>query len=107
MSDHGLISSYKGHNERRTGNICGFFKDAQGFGRLDAGSRAGFTSSRPPSPGTLAFQFPYFFTMCGLEKLGLGVQNWLKSNLSGLLVRTLVVGRRQKPETIEVVPDME
>ena len=26
----------------------GFFKDAQGFGRLDAGLRAGFTSSRPP-----------------------------------------------------------
>ena len=28
----------------------GFFRDAQDFGRLDAGSRAGFTSSRfPPS----------------------------------------------------------
>ena len=28
------------------------FKNAQGFGRLEAGSRAGFTSSRPPPPWT-------------------------------------------------------
>ncbi|CAN0068825.1 unnamed protein product, partial [Ascophyllum nodosum] len=27
----------------------GFFRDAQGFGRLDVGSRTGLTSSRPPS----------------------------------------------------------
>ena len=38
----------------------GFFKDAQGFGRLDAGSRAGFTSSRPPPPWTSVFQFSLF-----------------------------------------------
>ena len=25
MSDHGLISSYEGHKERRTGNISGAF----------------------------------------------------------------------------------
>ena len=35
-----------------------FFKDAQGFGRrLDAGSRAGFTSSMPPLPWPSVFQF--------------------------------------------------
>ena len=28
----------------------GRFKDAQGLGRLDAGSRVGFISSRPPPP---------------------------------------------------------
>ena len=39
---------------------CGFFKDAQGFGWLDAGSRAGFTSSRPPPPWTSLFQFSIF-----------------------------------------------
>ena len=51
MSDHGLCSSYVGHKERRTGKIREiFFKDAQGFGRLDAGSRAGFTSLKPPQP---------------------------------------------------------
>ena len=38
----------------------GFLKDAQGFGRLDAGSRAGFTSSRPPPPWTSVFQFFLF-----------------------------------------------
>ena len=58
----------------------GFFKDALGFGRLDAGSRAGFTGSRPPPPWTSVFQFPYFCTMCGLEKLGLVDQNWLERN---------------------------
>ena len=35
-------------------------KDAQGFGRLDAGSRAGFTSSRPPIPWTSVFHFSLF-----------------------------------------------
>ena len=38
----------------------GFSKDAQRFGRLDAGSRAGFTSSRPPPPWTSVFQFSLF-----------------------------------------------
>ena len=48
MSDHGAAN--------RQGS-WGFFKYAQGFGRLDAGSRAGFTSSRPPLPWTSVFQF--------------------------------------------------
>ena len=52
----------------------GFFQDAQGFERLDAGSRAGFTSSRPLPPWTSVFHF-FFCTMCGLEKLGLVDQN--------------------------------
>ena len=64
MSDHGRhFSSYEGHKERRTGKICGAFSylvDPQGFGRLDAGSRAGFTSSRPPPPWTSVFHFFLF-----------------------------------------------
>ena len=61
MSDHGHFSSYEGHKERQTGKrFGGFFKDAQGFGRLDAGSRAGFTSSRSPPPWTSVFQFSLF-----------------------------------------------
>ena len=40
--------------------------------------------------------------MCGLEKLGLVDQNWLERNVSGFLLRTLVVGRRQHSESIEV-----
>ena len=44
--------------------------------------------------------------MCGLEKLGLVDQNWLERNLSGLLLRTLVVGRRQESESIEAALDI-
>ena len=61
MSDHCNFSPYEGQKERRTGKIRGAFKDARGFGRLDAGSRASFTSSRPPPPWTLVFQFPLLF----------------------------------------------
>ena len=62
MSDRGRhFSSYEGDKERRTGKIRGaFLKDVQGFGRLDAGSRAGFTSSRLPPPWTSVFQFFLF-----------------------------------------------
>ena len=44
--------------------------------------------------------------MCGLEKLGLVDQNWLERNLSALLLRRLVVGRRQQFESIEAALDM-
>ena len=54
------------------------------------------------------FNFPYFCTMCGLEKLGIVDQNWLERiYLSDLLLRTLVVGRRQQSESIEAALDME
>ena len=87
----------------------GFFKDAQGFGRLNAGSRASFTTSSrpPPPPWTSVFQFPYFCKMSDLEKLGLVDQNWLERNLSALLLRTLVVGRRQQSQSIEAALDMK
>ena len=44
--------------------------------------------------------------MCGLEKLGLVDQNWLERNFSVFLLRTLVVGRRQHSESIEVALDI-
>ena len=75
----------------------------------------GWTLARvPASPaqglhhhGPRYFNFPYFCTMCGLEKYRLFDQNLLERNLSALLLRTLVVGRRPQSESIEVVLDME
>ena len=59
--------------------------------------------ARPPPPWTSVFRFSLFlYKMCGLEKLGLVDQNWLERNFSGFLLRTLVVGRRQHSESIEV-----
>ena len=76
ISDHGLFSSYEGQQGAANGqDSWGFFRDARGFGRLDAGSRAGFTRSRPPPPWTLVFQFSLFLYDVGLEKLGLVDQN--------------------------------
>ena len=57
--------------------------------------------------GPRYFSFPYFCTMCSLEKLGLDDQNWLERNLSALLLRTVAVGRRQQSESIEVALDIE
>ena len=45
ISDRGLFSSYEGQQGAANGQeLWGFFRDTQGFGRLDAGSRAGFTT---------------------------------------------------------------
>ena len=61
IPDYGLFSSYEGRQGAANGQDSGgFFRDAQGFGRLDAGSRAGFTSSRPPPPWTSFFQLSLF-----------------------------------------------
>ena len=52
--------------------------------------------------GPRYFNFSYFCTLCGLEKLGLVDQNWVVRNFSVFLLRTLVVGRRQHSDSIEV-----
>ena len=57
--------------------------------------------------GPRYFNFPYFCTMCGLEKFEHVDQTWLERNLSALLVRRLVVGRRQQSESIEAALDVE
>ena len=108
MSDHGHFSSYEGHKERRTGKTRGAFPKM--YGALN-----GWMLARAPaSPaqglhhhGPRYFNFSYFCTMCGLEKLGLIDQNWLERNFPGYLLRTLVVGRQQHSESIEVALDME
>ena len=76
MSDHGLFSSYDGQQRAANGQdswgvIQGY---ARGFGRLDAGSRAAFSSGLDHH-GSRYFNFPYFCMTCCLEKLGLVDQN--------------------------------
>ena len=57
ISDHGLFFSYEGQQGGANGqDSWGFFRVPQGFGRLDAGSRVGFTSSRPRPLWTSVFQ---------------------------------------------------
>ena len=109
MSDHGRhFSSYKSHKERRTGKNRGAFS---GMHRaLDGWMLARAPASRAQGlhhHGPRYFIFSYFCTMCGLENLGLVDQNWSERNFSGFLLRTLVVGRRQHSESIEVALDME
>ena len=108
MSDHGHFSSYVGHKERRMGKSCGAFSrmhralDGWMLARAPASAAQGLHHHGPRY-----FNFSYFCTMCGLEKLGLVDQNWLERNFSVFLLRTLVVGRRQHSESIEVALDME
>ena len=65
MSDDSPFFFYEGLKGAANGqDSWGFFRDARGFGRLDAGSRAGFISSRPPPPRTSVFQFCFFCCTC-------------------------------------------
>ena len=107
MSDHGHFSSYKGHKERRTGKIRGAFQGCTGLWTAGCWLARRLHQLKAPPPRTSVFQFPYFCTMRGLDKLGFVDQNWLERNLSSLLLRTLVVGRRQQSESIEAALDMQ
>ena len=57
--------------------------------------------------GPRYFNFPYFCMMYSLEKLRFVDQNRVERDLSVLLLRTLVVDRRQQSESIEVALDTE
>ena len=109
MSDYSHFSSYEGHKERQTGKIRGgFLRMHKAFdGPMLARAPASRAQGLHHHHGPRCFNFRYFCTMCGLEKLGLVGQNWLEGDLFALLVRTLVVGRRQQPESIEAALDME
>ena len=108
MFDHAHFSSYEGNKHRRTGKIHGAFSRMhRGFegwmlARAPALPAQGFHHHRPRH-----FNFPYFCTMCDIEKLGLVDQNWLERNLSDLLLKTLAVERRKQSESIEAALDME
>ena len=71
-----------------------------GLSRMHTALGGWVLASAPASPaqglhhhGPRYFTFYYFYTMCGLEKLGLIDQKIWERNLSALLLRTLVVGR--------------
>ena len=98
ISDHSLFASYEGQQGAANGqDSWAFFRDAQGFGRLHAGSHAGFTNSRPPPP----------WTCVALRNLDLLIKTEFEHRLSALLLRTLAMGRRQQSESIEVVLDIK
>ena len=108
MSDHGNFSSCEGRKERRTGKI------RRAFSRMHRALDGWMLARAPASPaqglhhhGPRYFNSPYFCTICGLEKLGLVDQNCLERNLSVLLLRTLVVGRRQHSGSIEAAHDIK
>ena len=79
ISDRGHFSSYEGHMERRTGKTRG------ALSRMHRALDGWMLARAPASPaqglhhhGPRYFNFPYFCTMCDLEKLGLVDQNWLE-----------------------------
>ena len=70
MSDHGHFFSYEGLKERRTDKIRGAF--SRMHRALDGWMLARTPASRAQGlrhHGPRYFNFPYFCTMCGLEKL--------------------------------------
>ena len=108
MSNHGLISSYGGYKKRRTGKIRRAF-----LGMHRALDRWTLTRT-PASPaqglhhhGPRYFNFLIFLQCVALRNLDLLIKTSWSGVLSGLLLRTLVVGRRQQSESIEVALDME
>ena len=104
MSDHGHFSSYEGDEERRTGKIRGAFSrmhralDGWMLARAPASPAQGLHHHEPRY-----FNFLIFVRCVALRNLELLVGTYLFD----LLLRTLVVGRRQQPESIEAALDME
>ena len=82
ISYHGLFSCYEGRLGGANGqDSWGFFRDAQGFGLLDAGSRAAASPAQGKGSTTMDLGILFFLIsveptlMYGLEKLGLVDQN--------------------------------
>ena len=108
MSDHGHFSSYEGHKERRTGKIRG------AFSRTHRALDSWMLARAPASPtqglhhhGPRYFNF-YFCTKCvALRNLDVLIKTGWSVKIPFFLLRTLVVGRRQHSESIEVALDMK
>ena len=94
--------------EGRTGKI------RRDFSRMHRALDGWMLARAPASPtqglhhhGSRYFNFPYFCTCAALSNLDLLIKTGWSAILSALLLGTLVVGRRQQSESIEVALDME
>ena len=105
MSDHSHFLPTRATRSGERARFVGLFQGCTGLWTAGCWLARGLHQLKASPPWTSVFQFPYFSTMCGLEKLGFVDQNWLERNLSSLLLRTLVVGRRQQSDSIEVALD--
>ena len=108
MSDHGHLSSYEGHKERRTGKIRG------AFSRMHRALDGWMLARAPPLPAQVGLQHGtmdlgisillIFVRYVALRNLDFFIKTgWM----SGLLLTTLVVSRRQQSESTEAALDME
>ena len=108
MSDHGHFSSYEGHKERRTGKTRG------AFSRMHRALDGWMLARAPASPaqglhhhGPRYFNFSISVQCVALRNLDLLIKTGWSVIFPFFLLRTLVVGRRQHSESIEVALDME
>ena len=109
MFDHGHFSSYEGHKERRTGKIRGAFSRmhrALGAWML---ARAPATQLKASTTMDLGISIFLISVQCvALRNLDLLIKTgWSGVTFPVFLLVTLVVGRRQYSESIEVALDME
>ena len=109
MSDHGHFSSYVGHKERRMGKSCGAFSrmhralDGWMLARAPASAAQGL-----PTTMDLGISIFLISVQCVvLRNLDLLIKTGWNVIFPFFLLRTLVVGRRQHSESIEVALDME
>ena len=108
MSDHGHFSSYEGNKERRTGKIRG------AFSRMHRALDGWMLARGPASPAQdLHHRGPRYFNVLisaqcvALSNFDLLIKTGWSVIIPAFLLRTLVVGRRQHYESIEVALDME
>ena len=99
MSDHGHFSFYEGHKERRTGKIRGAFQGCTMLWTAGYWLARQLYQLKASTTMDLGISIFLIFVRCvALRNLDRLVnQNWLTRNLSALLLRTLVVGRRYNP----------
>ena len=108
IADHDHFSSYEGHKERRTGMIRGAF--SRMHKALDGWMlpRARLHQLKTSTTMDLGISVFLIFVRCvALRNLDLLIKTGWSVILSALLLKTLVVGRRQHSESIEVALDME